>query len=163
MSDLASRLAALRRQAGGSASQESPLKRLPQGAPPSAGGAHAGGQHVAGQHVGGATEARQQVGGAPSARQHVEGASLAKPQVGGASLAKPQVGGVPVGAASAAIDTRENPPRTPDLAMLRRMAGVRDRLGQPREPLRSYTRDDPGYEIAPGLRYLEQRFAWAEP
>jgi uncharacterized protein YprB with RNaseH-like and TPR domain len=47
--------------------------------------------------------------------------------------------------------------------MLRRMAGVRDRLGQPREPLRSYTRDVPGDEIAPGLRYLEQRFAWAEP
>ena len=53
-------------------------------------------------------------------------------------------------------------PRTPDLAMLRRMAGVRERIGQPRAALRSHTREVPGEEIAPGLRYLERRFAWAE-
>lgn len=50
-----------------------------------------------------------------------------------------------------------------DLASLRRMAGVRERVGQPRPPLRSQTREVPGDEIFPGLRYLEQRFAWAEP
>lgn len=53
--------------------------------------------------------------------------------------------------------------RTPDLATLRRMAGVRDRLAQPRIPLRPHTRDVPGDELAPGLRYIEQRFARAEP
>ncbi|URL56959.1 ribonuclease H-like domain-containing protein [Luteibacter flocculans] len=51
-----------------------------------------------------------------------------------------------------------------DLAALRRMAGVRERLGQPRAvSSRPLSRDVPGEEIAPGLRYLEQRFAWAEP
>jgi uncharacterized protein YprB with RNaseH-like and TPR domain len=50
-----------------------------------------------------------------------------------------------------------------DLAALRRMAGVRERVGQPRSALRSPTREVPGDEISPGLRYLEQRFAWAEP
>lgn len=50
-----------------------------------------------------------------------------------------------------------------DLAALRRMAGVRDRASQPRAPLRSYSRDVPGEELSPGLRYLEQRFAWPEP
>ncbi len=45
------------------------------------------------------------------------------------------------------------------LAALRRMAGVRDRIAQPRAPLRTFTRDVPGEEVSPGLRYLEQRFA----
>lgn len=67
------------------------------------------------------------------------------------------------GAASAASGTREIPSRTIDLVTLRRMAGVRERLGQPHAPLRSNTREVPGEEIAPGLRYLEQRFVWAEP
>jgi uncharacterized protein YprB with RNaseH-like and TPR domain len=49
-----------------------------------------------------------------------------------------------------------------DLAALRRMAGVRERLGQPRLPPRTFSRDVPGEEIAPGLRYLEQRFAWPD-
>jgi uncharacterized protein YprB with RNaseH-like and TPR domain len=49
-----------------------------------------------------------------------------------------------------------------DLAALRRMAGVRERLGQPRLPPRSFSRDVPGDEIAPGLRYLEQRYAWPD-
>lgn len=48
------------------------------------------------------------------------------------------------------------------LALLRRMAGVRERISQPRAPLRSHTREVPGAEIAPGLRYLEQRFAIAD-
>jgi uncharacterized protein YprB with RNaseH-like and TPR domain len=49
-----------------------------------------------------------------------------------------------------------------DLAALRRMAGVRERLGQPRLPPRTFSRDVPGDEIAPGLRYLEQRYAWPD-
>jgi len=50
-----------------------------------------------------------------------------------------------------------------DLAALRRMAGVRERIAQPRAPLRSYTRDVPGDELSPGLRYLEQRIGGHEP
>ncbi|WP_369929070.1 ribonuclease H-like domain-containing protein [Xanthomonas sp. NCPPB 2632] len=50
-----------------------------------------------------------------------------------------------------------------DLAALRRMAGVRERIAQPREPLRTYTREVPGDELSPGLRYLEQRFGGHEP
>lgn len=50
-----------------------------------------------------------------------------------------------------------------DLAALRRMAGVRERIAQPRAPLRSYTREVPGDELSPGLRYLEQRFGGYEP
>lgn len=50
-----------------------------------------------------------------------------------------------------------------DLATLRRMAGVRERAGQSRAPLRSYTREVPGDELSPGLRYLEQRFARPDP
>ncbi|MDQ7997319.1 MAG: ribonuclease H-like domain-containing protein [Luteibacter sp.] len=50
-----------------------------------------------------------------------------------------------------------------DLAALRRMAGVRERVSQPRAPLRSYTRDVPGDELSPGLRLLEKRFASSEP
>ncbi len=83
----------------------------------------------------------------------------------------------PVGAASAAIGARlaaqESPlKRLPqktriDLAALRRMAGVRERLGQPhlgqpRLPPRTFSRDVPGDELTPGLRYLEQRFAWPD-
>lgn len=49
-----------------------------------------------------------------------------------------------------------------DLAALRRMAGVRERLGQPRVPSHMITRETPGEEIAPGLRYLEQRFPWPD-
>jgi uncharacterized protein YprB with RNaseH-like and TPR domain len=49
-----------------------------------------------------------------------------------------------------------------DLNALRRMAGVRERLGQPRMPPRTFSRDVPGEEIAPGLRYLEQRYAWPD-
>jgi uncharacterized protein YprB with RNaseH-like and TPR domain len=49
-----------------------------------------------------------------------------------------------------------------DLSALRRMAGVRERLGQSKLPPRSISRDVPGEEIAPGLRYLEQRFAWPD-
>ena len=64
----------------------------------------------------------------------------------------------PVGAASAAIGAR----LAVDLAALRRMAGVRERLGQPRLPPQTFSRDVPGDEIAPGLRYLEQRFAWPD-
>ncbi|QWT21449.1 ribonuclease H-like domain-containing protein [Bacillus sp. NP157] len=55
-------------------------------------------------------------------------------------------------------------PATVDLAALRRMAGVRDRLGLVRAvPSRPATREVPGEEIAPGLRLLEQHFAWPEP
>lgn len=53
-------------------------------------------------------------------------------------------------------------PNRPDLALLRRMAGVRERIAQPRSPLRAATRDVPGEEIAPGLRYLERRFQVAD-
>jgi len=49
-----------------------------------------------------------------------------------------------------------------DLAMLRRMAGVRERAGQPRVPSPMVSREVPGDEVAPGLRYLEQRFAWQD-
>lgn len=49
-----------------------------------------------------------------------------------------------------------------DLDALRRMAGVRARLGLPRIPARVMDREVPGEEIAPGLRYLEQSFAWPE-
>jgi uncharacterized protein YprB with RNaseH-like and TPR domain len=53
--------------------------------------------------------------------------------------------------------------RVADLAALRRMAGVRERLAQPRVPQRPHTRHVPGDEVAPGLRYIEHRFAWSEP
>jgi uncharacterized protein YprB with RNaseH-like and TPR domain len=49
-----------------------------------------------------------------------------------------------------------------DLSALRRMAGVRERLGQSRHPPRSFSRDVPGDELAPGLRYLEKHFAWPD-
>ncbi|MEZ2416569.1 ribonuclease H-like domain-containing protein [Luteibacter sp. RCC_6_2] len=79
-----------------------------------------------------------------------------------AGIAAPQES--PTLSAMGARDTPTPPAtRTPDLAALRRMAGVRDRLAQPRTPLRPHTRDVPGDELAPGLRYIEQRFAWAEP
>lgn len=51
---------------------------------------------------------------------------------------------------------------TLDLAALRRMAGVRERATSPRPP-RPVTRDVPGDEIAPGLRYLEHFHAWSTP
>jgi len=54
-------------------------------------------------------------------------------------------------------------PALASLAALRRMAGVRDRLVKPPVPARPHTREVPGEEIAPGLRYIEQRFAWNEP
>lgn len=98
MSDLASKLAALRRQAGGVGVSS---KSLPAGPAPSAGAAPAG--YTTGHRV-------------------------------------PAV----------------------DLSALRRMAGVRERVGQPRVPSHMITRDTPGEEIAPGLRYLEQRFAWPD-
>lgn len=44
------------------------------------------------------------------------------------------------------------------------MAGVRDRLGLVRPvPARALTREVPGDEIAPGLRYIEHATAWLEP
>ncbi|NID14814.1 ribonuclease H-like domain-containing protein [Luteibacter yeojuensis] len=43
------------------------------------------------------------------------------------------------------------------------MAGVRERIAQPRSLQRPHTREVPGEEIAPGLRYIEHRFAWGEP
>ncbi|HEY4294578.1 MAG TPA: ribonuclease H-like domain-containing protein [Luteibacter sp.] len=43
------------------------------------------------------------------------------------------------------------------------MAGVRERIAQPVTSPRPHTRDVPGEEIAPGLRYLEHRFDWSEP
>ncbi|WP_368310539.1 ribonuclease H-like domain-containing protein [Luteibacter sp. CQ10] len=49
-----------------------------------------------------------------------------------------------------------------DLAALRRMAGVRERATSPRPP-RPVTREVPGDEIAPGLRYLEHVHAWPLP
>ncbi|TCV93289.1 hypothetical protein EC912_105149 [Luteibacter rhizovicinus] len=52
-------------------------------------------------------------------------------------------------------------PARPDIDALRRMAGVRQRLGLP-VTTRSASRDVPGDELAPGLRYLEQRFAWPD-
>jgi uncharacterized protein len=58
------------------------------------------------------------------------------------------------------------PPRAPgpDLAALRRMAGVRERMVTGRAaPRAAMTRDVPGDEIAPGLRYIEKRFQWAWP
>ena len=68
--------------------------------------------------------------------------------------------GSPVGARPA----RDQPPRKAsiDLDTLRRMAGVRTRLGLGQPPARHATRDVPGDEIAPGLRYLEHSFAWPD-
>ncbi|MGE7136858.1 ribonuclease H-like domain-containing protein [Luteibacter sp. NPDC031894] len=67
-----------------------------------------------------------------------------------------------VGAPQASPTQAAKGPR-PDLAALRRMAGVRERLAQPRTLAPAHSREVPGEEIAPGLRYLEQRFAWPEP
>lgn len=80
-----------------------------------------------------------------------------------AGIAAPQES--PIVSAMGARDTAPIPSatRVPDLATLRRMAGVRDRLAQPRTSLRPHTRDVPGDELSPGLRYIERRFAWAEP
>ncbi len=64
----------------------------------------------------------------------------------------------PVAPAAPAVDAR---PRV-DLAMLRRMAGVRERATSPR-PTRPVTRDVPGVEIAAGLRYIEHMHAWSAP
>jgi uncharacterized protein YprB with RNaseH-like and TPR domain len=64
-------------------------------------------------------------------------------------------------AAPAAVPASGRP--SVDLAALRRMAGVRERIAQPRAPLRSYTREVPGEELSPGLRYLERRFGGHEP
>ncbi|KJV24646.1 ribonuclease H-like domain-containing protein, partial [Luteibacter yeojuensis] len=51
-----------------------------------------------------------------------------------------------------------------DLDALRRMAGVRARLGLVATgPARPVTREVPGDEIAPGLRYLEHVSAWPTP
>lgn len=50
----------------------------------------------------------------------------------------------------------------PDLDALRRMAGVRARLGLSLPARSGESRDVPGDELAPGLRYLEQRYAWPD-
>lgn len=126
MSSLASRLAMLRKQAGSTAPQESPLKRLPQ------------------IEQAGATFTQASV---PS-RLARTGTALARPPSEGTALC--------VGAASAAMGAR-------DLAALRRMAGVRERLIKSLAPSRPHTREVPGEELSPGLRYIEQRFAWNEP
>ena len=120
MSELASRLAALRRQAGGKSSAGTAPR--PVGADSSAKGA----RDIA--------------------------------TVGAASAAK-RTGLAPQ---ESPINRLPQKASTIDLAALRRMAGVRERLGQPRLPPRSITRDVPGEEIAPGLRYLEQRYAWPD-
>lgn len=108
MSDLAAKLAALRKQAGG------------QGAPTAPGGA--------------GTRAAAGVVPAAAGSRAIAGA-----------VAPAIAGGV-------------------DVAALRRMAGVRDRLGIVKTVApRAMTRDVPGEEIAPGLRYLEYATTWPEP
>jgi uncharacterized protein YprB with RNaseH-like and TPR domain len=75
-------------------------------------------------------------------------------------------GGVPAVAGTRAIAGAVPPAIAPgvDLAALRRMAGVRDRLGIVKAVTpRAMTRDVPGEEIAPGLRYLEYATVWPEP
>jgi uncharacterized protein YprB with RNaseH-like and TPR domain len=73
--------------------------------------------------------------------------------------------GAAMGTATRAVQV---PARTSsvDLDALRRMAGVRDRVGLGlvrAVPSRPVTREVPGDELAPGLRYLEHHSAWPEP
>jgi uncharacterized protein len=56
---------------------------------------------------------------------------------------------------------RSPAPESPSLDALRKLAGLRTRLGQPNRALLA-DRVVPGEEIAPGLRYLEERFAWPD-
>ena len=72
-----------------------------------------------------------------------------------------QQAGSPVGARLA----RDRSPAktTPDLETLRRLYGIRTRLGLPKTQTKSTNRDVPGEELAPGLRYLEQSFERPRP
>lgn len=113
MSDFASRLAALRRQAGGGAASV------------------------------GARPARDSVSRDVEDAAEERAAGLTAPTASRAGRAS-----TPGAEATSAR-----------LALLRRMAGIRERIAQPRAPLRSFTREVPGDELSPGLRYLEQHFA----
>jgi uncharacterized protein len=97
-------------------------------------------------------------------------------QQAGASAAEPPVASAPVGSApvgarlratsraSALLQQPAKKPPAVDLDALRRMAGVRTRLGLVKPvAARPASRDVPGDEIAPGLRYLEHLSAWPAP